>query len=57
VRLGARRELSRVFIECDGLELGLFVDIGRLQDVVRSVEDDEGISGDVGLGFHSISHG
>ena len=42
-------ELARVLVERYGLELGFFVDVGCLEDMVRRVEDDEGIARDVGL--------
>lgn len=49
VARGADGELARVLVERDGLELGFFVDVGRLEDVAGRVKDDERITGDVGL--------
>jgi hypothetical protein len=45
----AYRELAGALIDCDSLKLELFVDVDGLQDVVRSVEDDERIARDVDL--------
>jgi hypothetical protein len=49
VARGADGNLARALIERDGLELGFFVDVGRLEDVVGRVEDNERIARDVGL--------
>jgi hypothetical protein len=40
-------------MEGDGLEVGFFVNVRGLEDVIRSVEDDERVAGDVCLVSHS----
>jgi hypothetical protein len=45
----AHGDLACVLIEGDGFELVFFVDVCTLQDVIRRIEDDERVAGDVGL--------
>lgn len=45
----ANSKFARTLVEADGFEFGLFVYVGGLQNVVGRVEDDERISGYVGL--------
>jgi hypothetical protein len=42
-------ELACLFIECDGFEVGFFVNVCGLENVVGPVEYDERIARDVGL--------
>lgn len=42
-------ELARGLVDGDGLELELVVDVERLDDMVGTVEEDEGVARDVGL--------
>jgi hypothetical protein len=42
-------------LERDGFELGFFVEVGRLQNMIRAVEDDESVARDVGLDVSEVS--
>jgi hypothetical protein len=53
----ASRDLARALVERDGFELELLIDVDGLEDVVRSVEDNERIARDVCLASLRISHG
>jgi hypothetical protein len=41
----AYRDLAGAFVECDCLQLELLVNVDGLEDMVRSVENDERIAG------------
>jgi hypothetical protein len=53
----ASRDLARALVERDGFELEFLIDVDGLEDVVRSVEDNERIARDVCLASLRISHG
>jgi hypothetical protein len=54
---GASCDLAGGFIERDGFELEFLVDVDSLENVVRSVENDERISRDICLTSLRISYG
>lgn len=43
------RDFACLFVKGDGLQLGFFVDVCGLEDMVRPVKDDERVAGDVRL--------
>jgi hypothetical protein len=46
---GTSRNLACLLLEGDSFEFGLFVDISGLEDMVRAVENNYRIAGDVCL--------
>lgn len=45
----ASSEFACILVEGNGFELRLLIDVGRLEDMVRRIEDDQRIARDVGL--------
>ena len=50
VARGACRKLAGPFVDCDSFELIFLVDVDGLDDMFGTVENYEGIAGDVRLG-------